>query len=125
MSLFGPKCIFFPFRIAFVRLCIFGNMDHRIRNGSCTRTCSGHETISTVARYFSRQCAAYSVGVSYVRNHWHIAVSNLDMCADRAQASFRVVASVFCIVRHSIFIAMRYNVDNIIERARYTFTVPK
>lgn len=44
------------FFIAFVytRLCIFGNMDYRIRNGSCARTSTRYETLPTIARYFSR-----------------------------------------------------------------------
>lgn len=99
-------------------------MDHSIRDGGRTWTCARYETVSTVARYFSRQCATHPVGISYVRNNWHATVSHLDVCFDRAQASFRAIASFLCIIRNGVPITMRYHVDNIVERAGNSFTMP-
>lgn len=99
-------------------------MDNRICDGGSARTSARHEALSAVAGHFFGQCAAYPMGISHVRNNGNIAVFHLDVRFDRAQASIRAVATLLCTVWNGVFAAMRYNADNVIERAWNTFAMP-
>ena len=99
-------------------------MDNRICDGGCTWTSARYEALSSVAGYFFGQCAAYPMGISYVRNNGNIIIFHLDVRFDRAQASICAIATFLCTVRNGVFAAMRYNVDNVIERAWNTFAMP-
>lgn len=98
-------------------------MDHGNCDGHRSRTCARHETISTVARHFPRQCSAHSMGISYVRNHRHLAVPDLVVRSDRPSTSVRAVAALLCAGRNRVPVAMRHHVDNVVECARHTFAV--
>lgn len=112
-----------PFGVFFFRLLIPRHLDNIICYGHSSRACAWYETISAIARHFPRQCASYTMGLSYVRDNRHITLHNLVLCLHLPQIPPCALATLLCSRWHSVPASMCYNVNNIVKCARHTFAM--